>query len=63
MNTMTRENGVRELTVDELDLVSGGDYGRLAPVLIATANAFMHPPPAPYFLPGGGRNQANQGAI
>jgi len=24
MNTMTRENGVRELTVDELDHVAGG---------------------------------------
>jgi hypothetical protein len=30
MNTMTRETGIRELTVDELDMVGGGSAEGIA---------------------------------
>ena len=49
-------NTIRELTVDELDAVSGGVDGPLAPVIIHTINTILgtnipggtiDPPPAP----------------
>ena len=50
MNTTTRKNGMRQLTVDdsirplsgeELDLVSGGDNVRLAPIIRMTVLTLM----------------------